>query len=81
MRLELQEVERQQIHIKAAKKQAEKEEDDRFRQEVRISNNLVKYAILNLPCSEILPNSYYLYNLHNDLFITRCWPNLRRMIE
>ena len=35
MRLELQEVERQQIYVKAAKKQAEKEEDDRFRQEVR----------------------------------------------
>ena len=34
MRLELQDVERQQLHIKAAKKQAEKEEDDQFRQEV-----------------------------------------------
>lgn len=39
MRLELQDVERQQLHIKAAKKQAEKEEDDQFRQEM-----LAKFA-------------------------------------
>ena len=45
MRLELQEVERQQIHIKAAKKEAEKQEDDRFRQEVRTKSDLLKYAI------------------------------------
>ena len=85
MRLELQEVERQQIHIKAAKKQAEKEEDDRFRQEVLISNDLVKTVIdKHLTTNEILPISTALYNphcSHNDLFITRCWPNLRKMIE
>jgi len=39
MRLELQEVERQQLHVKDAKKQLEKSEDERFRQEM-----LAKFA-------------------------------------
>ena len=35
MRLELQEVERQQLQVKEAKRLMEKEEDEKFRQEVR----------------------------------------------
>ena len=46
MRLELQEVERQQLHVKQVKKHAEKEEDDRFRQEVSEIINFHKSSFL-----------------------------------